>query len=98
MVMVGGSRGSRSRERSTVDRSGRHDTHGRRAILDGEIITGNGTPKFGRGDVGGNVEELYARIGGRHGWGGEAGGLSIDEKGVAVRTSALRWAVQTRGY
>ena len=96
-VVGGGSRGSRSRERSIVDRGGSGDTHGRGAILDREIITSNGIAKFGGRDVGGNVEELYARIGGRSGRGNEARGLSIDEEGVSVRASALRWAVHTQG-
>lgn len=96
-MVGGGSRGSRSRERSTVDRGGGGDGHGRGASLDREIITGNGIAKFGGGEVGGNVEELYARIGGRSGRGSEARGLCIDEEDVAMRASALRRAVQTRG-
>jgi len=92
-VVVGGSRGSRSRERGIVDRGGSGDTYGRSAILNREIITGDGSAKVGGGDVGGEVEELHTRIRGWSGRSGEICGLSIDEEDVAVRASALRWAV-----
>jgi hypothetical protein len=93
VVVRPGSGGSRSRERGVVDRGGCGDTYSRSAILDREIITGDGVAKLGGGDVGCEVEELYARVGRRSGRGGEARGLGIDEEDVAVRTSALRWAV-----
>lgn len=93
VVIGSGSGGSRSRECGIIDFGGRGDTYGRSAIFDREIITGDEVAQFGGGDVGGEVEELYARVGGRSGRGSEARGLDVDEEGVAVRTSALRWAV-----
>jgi len=64
--------GSRGRERGIVDRGGCGDTDSRSAILDREIVTGDRVAKLGGGDVGSEVEELYARVGRRSGWGGEA--------------------------
>jgi len=88
-----GSGGSRSRQCGVIDRGGRGYTYGRSAIFDREIITDDGVAQFGGGDVCGEVEELYARVGGRSGRGGEARGLGVHEEDVAMRTSALRWAV-----
>ena len=53
-----------------------------------------GLPRFGSGDVGGDVEELVVRQNGR---GGEAQGLGIGEEDI--RASAPRWACpNTRGF
>jgi hypothetical protein len=92
-VTGSGRGGSSSRERGVVDRGGRGDTYSRSTIFGGEIITDDGVAQFGSGDVGGEVEELYARVGRRSGRGAEVRGLGVNEEDVAMRTGALRWAV-----